>query len=267
MRTKDQVLLFLCGDSLSFKKPWDGPKKTGGTSEELSKGKELKRKRRRTIKGLIRALCSIKNQHQWFISLIFPNGMIGDDDYTNGKARYFKKFIDKLRYKYKFRFIKKVEWKAETGIHFHLIGSFSKKFTFKNINKVIRKLWSKTIGISDAKLIRKSANVKRYKKLHNSYLTRESKCKNDMRCIELIGKCDMYSIINKKYFKFCKKEIFALLEIQFEYFCSILIDYLDSIGKDTRSYIKQIERVFGMISFIPHEKIIELYDLAASYHP
>ena len=211
MCTQDQVLLFVCGDSLSFKKKETSPKKINQRIE-LSKGIKLKRRRQRTIRKLIRALCSIKSQDQWFISLIFPKGIIGDADYANGKARYFQKFIEKLRYKYKFRFIKKVEWKPKTGIHFHLIGSFHKKFKLKRINKIIRNLWARVLGITDTELKKKSANVKRYKKLHNSYLTSSKKCKNDMRCIDLIGKSKMYGFINKRYFKFYEKRSFLLTE-------------------------------------------------------
>ena len=85
-----------------------------------------------------------------------------------------------------------------------------------------------------------------------------------MRCIELIGKSKMYGFINKRYFKFYEERSFLLTERQFEHFCTLLIEYLHSIGKNIESYINQIERVVGMISFIPNEEIVKFYKLSRS---
>ena len=79
----------------------------------LSKGAKLGRRRDRTICALIRAFCSIRSNHQWFISLSCPNWIVSDDDYANVKARLFAKFLDKLRYKCRkmgilFRFLRRV---------------------------------------------------------------------------------------------------------------------------------------------------------------
>ena len=229
----------------------------------LSKGAKLGRRRDRTICALIRAFCSIKSHHQWFISLSCPNWIVSDDDYANVKARLFAKFLDKLRYKCRkmgilFRFLRKVEWAPKTGLHFHLTGSFSVKLERKELTKIIRNLWAKVLNLSDKEDIKRAAKVRDFNKLHDSYLTQRGKRKNEMRCLDLIGNCPMFTFVNKQYFKFFPKQCFELSDIQLNNFFTLIVEYLRSVGKNVDSYIKQMGRTVGMISFIPYEKVVEM---------
>ena len=266
MKTKAQVQIVLCGDSMTVIKPYRHAK-TDKKRKKLSRGERLRKRRDRAIRNLIRIFCSLKSHHQWFISLTFPDWIVGDEDYANGKARLLAKFLDKLRYKCRkkrilFRFIKKVEWKCEVGLHFHLIGSFTKKFSLEKINRIIRKLWAKVLNITDDRIIKLAANVAKFTKLHYSYLTQPGKRKNDMRCLDLIGNCPMFTFVNKKHFKFFVKEKLTLSESQLDVFFCTIIEHLRSIGKDVDSYVKQMERTVGMMSFVSNAEIIAAFKAA-----
>lgn len=265
MKGQKKALVVLQGDSLTFKKRWVRPKKKSKRKKQ-SKALRLYLRRTRTIKSLMRTFNSFKCSHSWFVSLIVPKkSHISDDKNALKKRLLFEKFADKLLYvckkrHMKCRFIKKIEWKPKAGIHFHLIGSFSKKLSLKAVNKLIRKLWAKTLGITDELLIRKAAKTVRFKECHYTYLTKPSKCANDMRCLEIIGGCNMYGFVNQKYFKFYEKEYIELDEWQLDQFFFLILEYLRSNDRSCYSYVRQMERTVGMLSFIPHKKIIEFYD-------
>ena len=252
----------LRGDSMTIFKRYHLTA-TDKKTRALSKGEKLGKRRDRSTCALIRAFCSIKSHHQWFISLSFPNWIVSDDDYANVKARLFAKFLDKLRYKCRkmgilFRFLRKVEWAPKTGLHFHLTGSFSVKLERKELTKIIRNLWAKVLNLSDKEDIKRAAKVRDFNKLHDSYLTQRGKRKNEMRCLDLIGNCPMFTFVNKQYFKFFPKQCFELSDSQLNHFYRLILEYLRSVGKNVDSYIKQMGRTVGMISFIPNEKVVEM---------
>ena len=252
----------LTGSSMTFYKPYRRAT-TDKKARVLSKGELLGRRRDRTICALIRAFCSIKSNHQWFISLSFPNWIVGDDDYANGKARLLSKFFDKLRYKLRkkgieFRFLRKVEWAPKSGLHFHLTGSFSAKFERKKLTKLIRNLWAKVLKLSNKETIKLAAKVRDYNKLHDSYVTRRRKRKNEMRCLDLIGNCPMFTFVNKKHFRFYPNQCFELSDRQLKNLFTLIVEYLRSVGKNADSYIKQMGRTVGMMSFIPHGELVAM---------
>ena len=252
----------LRGDSMTIFKRYHLTA-TDKKTRALSKGEKLGKRRDRSTCALIRAFCSIKSHHQWFISLSFPNWIVGDDDYANGKARLLSKFFDKLRYKLRkkgieFRFLRKVEWAPKSGLHFHLIGSFSVKFERKKLTKLIRNLWAKVLTLSNRETIKLAAKVRDYNKLHDSYVTRRRKRKNEMRCLDLIGNCPMFTFINKKYFRFYPNQCFELSDRQLKSLFTLIVEYLRSVGKNADSYIKQMGRTVGMMSFIPHSELVAM---------
>ena len=269
MGVQKKALIILRGGSLTFIKRWGRPKNRG-KREKPSKALKLYLRRTRTIKSLMRAYNSIKCNQQWLISLIIPKVLgISDDNNARIKLLLYEKFVDKLLYRcrkahMKCRFIKKIEWKPKAGIHFHLIGSFSKKLSLEAVNELIRELWAKTVGITDELLIRKAAKTVEFKKCHYTYLTKPSKCHNDMHCLEIIGSCNMYGYINKKHFKFYSKEYLELSAWQLDQFFFLILEYLKDNNRSKYSYVRQMERTVGMLSFIPHEKIIEFYNNVTS---
>lgn len=267
MAASDAARIVLCGDSLTFWKKWINSPKSE-ECKEISRSEKLRRRRDRSRRGLIRTLNRVKGTHQCMISLIFPNNIVSDANKAKLKRILFKKFIDKLRYRYKFfRFIYKIDWEIEPGIHYHMIGSLYKKrcnFDISVETKVVRDLWAKTIGIKDEKLKKIAANIVPYNKLHDSYLTGIDKRDAEMRCADIVRNCKMYGVINKRHFKFYRKRTLMLTRLQFEYFCDLIIEYLRSVGKCVKSYIRQLERIVGMLGYIPHDKIIEFYRTAKS---
>ena len=265
MKGQKKALVVLQGGALTFIKRWVRPKKRGKRKKQ-SKALKLYLRRKRTIKSLIRTFNSFKCNNQWFISLIIPKQLgISDDNNAKTKLLLYEKFVDKLLYRckkehMKCRFIKKIEWKPKAGIHFHLIGSFSKKLSLEAVNELIRDLWAKTICITDKLLIRKAAKTVKFKECHYTYLTKESKRRNDMHCLEIIGSCNMYGFINKKHFKFYGKIYLELYEWQLDQFFFLILEYLKDNDRSKHSYVRQMERTVGMLSFIPHKKIIEFYN-------
>ena len=267
MTVNDNARIVVCGDSLTFWKKWINVTKSE-KCKELSRSEILIRRRNRSRKGFIRTLNRVNGTHQCVISLIFPNNIVGDANKAKCKRILFKKFVDKLRYKYKvFRFIYKMDWDIKPGIHYHMIGSLYKNrcnFDISAETKVVRDLWAKTVGIKDEKLKEIAANIVPYNKLHDSYLTGIDKRDAEMRCADIVGNCNMYGVINKRHFKFYRKRTLMLTRLQFECFCDLIIEYLCSVGKSVKSYARQLERIVGMLSFIPHDKIIEFYRAAKS---
>ena len=70
----------------------------------------------------------------------------------------------------------------------------------------------------------------------------------------------MYGFISKKHFKFYEKEYLELDEGQLDQFLFLILEYLRSNDRSCYSYVRQMERTVGMLSFIPHKKIIEFYN-------
>ena len=70
----------------------------------------------------------------------------------------------------------------------------------------------------------------------------------------------MYGFVNKKHFKFYEKAYLELYEWQLDQFFFLILEYLKDNDRSKYSYVRQMERTVGMLSFIPHKKIIEFYN-------
>ena len=117
--------------------------------------------------------------------------------------------------------------------------------------KAIKRLFSKTIRIKK----RESVDVKQFCNQHFSYLCKEVKRNNEAHLISLIGRRQMFNVINSKNIPVYKDISFRLSEDEFDKFKKYIIDDAIKRGLKTDSIIKQFKHKHGHVSFIPRQSI------------
>ena len=281
MRNKKQknVIVTVTGDAFLFDRYWypqpyrarrkgaayyndDDYDDSELTSEELAAAKKRHEEylgvRLRRRKGrFIAALCNIKLEPKYFLTLMIPRNQRPFKD-RDEERELFLKFVRLLRYRYPHCwFIYKVEWSNTAKIHYHLIGDFTgpralPRLALPQIKREVKRLWETAIGVSAAN----SVDLLFYDERHKSYLTTREKFKKDIRCLDILRGGRMWNYINKGQISFHKRVVFKLTPQEFTVF-SIFIDayflnrYPDAIGH----YI-QLRRSRGRVSYVPREVIM-----------
>lgn len=248
----DLVVVTLRGNTMSHRRDSIKTKSTM-PRPEMKKAVKLKKKVDRSHNEFRRNVYSIKGSFQAFISLIFPNRIVDADDVKTKKA-FWKKFLDKINYRYDdFHCIYKMEWAQIAGLHYHILCNFyydNEEFNIKIVRKIVRDIWAEVLGLKNSKLRKKSASIEPFGECHIYYLCKKDKVKQDMRCMDIINGCNAYGFIKKKKFEFYEVKSLEMTLKEYSQFISLAYDYLEKKCRDTSSLKNSlVEPVAWLVEF------------------
>jgi len=228
--------------------------------DEKTDGWNFRRNANRRITRFLSLLCSLKGiEPDLFASLSLPRSMY-DKLELNDILTYYKRFLLKLKYHYRRKSmwaIWKIEYSPNSLLHMHLYLKTSNrhpKLSHKNIIKaanIIKQLFAKTIRLKS----KKSVKVSQFCKQHYSYLCKKAKRRSEAHLISLLGRKQMFNVINNKNIPVYKDIAFRLTDDEFYKFKKYIINDAINRGLKPDSIKKQFIHKHGHISFIPRQSI------------
>lgn len=227
-------------------------------------GWNLKRNANRRITRFLSLICSLKGvQPDVFLSLCLPRKWYEEMTIDEILA-YYKHFLWKLKYHYRNETmwaIWKIEFSSKCLLHMHLYLKISNRYAMissdleDKTKETVTDLFFKAIKVNPEKCTEKCVDLESFGPWHYSYLCKPVKRGNEAHLISLIGKRQMFNVVNDKNIRVYKDVSFRLSSDEFRYFKEFLIHDAISRGVNPESWYKQFGHKHGHISFIPRQSI------------